>query len=256
MLSTVTSVSRTLAIIVLAASLQFQNTFAQNRIQLKRDSDASIVVELANSDSIAGFQFSLHGRGGISWGTYAGSVRLNSAGLTIFQYLKDDSTLNVVLLAPFRSALPPGQGVIGRVDFGLRPGSAEVTAGAILGGVVICDAKAQTLVVTAENLTWSLRGQQDSTRASFALEQNFPNPFNPSTTISYRLTKPSVVRLTIYDLGGRLISSLVDALQNEGRHSILWNAHGNQSSKLASGMYFACLEVDGKIAIQKMILTK
>ena len=80
---------------MLATMFQLQGTIADNRMQLKKESDRSISVELTNADAIAGFQFSLQGRGGIAWETFEGSDRARAAGMAIYQYLKNDSRRSV-----------------------------------------------------------------------------------------------------------------------------------------------------------------
>jgi hypothetical protein len=176
--------------------------------------------------------------------------------LAIHQYRANDSTLNIVLLAPYRSALPPGQGIIGAIGFALSSGftgSGTDTISVSLGALVICDANAQILDISAANLAW-LREEQRI--VEFALEQNYPNPFNPSTTIAYTLAKPAGVRLVIFDVAGRLINSLVNEFQEAGRHTVTWNAGEHRTSSLASGIYFARIEVGDRVAIKKMLLTK
>lgn len=86
---------------------------------------------------------------------------------------------------------------------------------------------------------------------NFSLAQNFPNPFNPSTSISYTLGKKSFVSLKIYDITGKEISSLVNANQTEGKYSVNFNA-----AKLSSGIYFYSLKTDYFSETRKMILTK
>ncbi|MBI4811808.1 MAG: hypothetical protein HY800_10280, partial [Ignavibacteriales bacterium] len=71
----------------------------------------------------------------------------------------------------------------------------------------------------------------------FALEQNHPNPFNPSTVISYQLPVESSVRLRIYDILGREVQTLVDGIQDAGFKSMVWNA-----SDLSSSIYFYRLD--------------
>jgi 5'-nucleotidase len=73
------------------------------------------------------------------------------------------------------------------------------------------------------------------------LDQNFPNPFNPSTKIEYQLSSDCHVTLNIYDMLGRLIAVLVDARKQTGTYSITWNA-----SHVSSGVYFYRLEATGK----------
>ena len=85
----------------------------------------------------------------------------------------------------------------------------------------------------------------------FTLNPAFPNPFNPSTQISYFVPKESMIDISVYDISGRLIETLVNELKNYGPHSIMWNA-----SSQASGVYFVRIKTDGFTNAKKVILTK
>jgi len=85
----------------------------------------------------------------------------------------------------------------------------------------------------------------------FTLEQNYPNPFNPSTTINYSLTNDGFVSLSVYDMLGREVTSLVQEFKPAGYYSIDFNA-----SALTSGMYFYRLNANGFTSIRKMTLVK
>lgn len=87
--------------------------------------------------------------------------------------------------------------------------------------------------------------------SGFRLEQNFPNPFNPSTVLSYRLSSTSAVRLNITNVLGQVVAQLVDETQSPGRHQVRWNA-----AAFPSGVYFCCLHADGRYEMKKMILTR
>ncbi len=96
-----------------------------------------------------------------------------------------------------------------------------------------------------------------STPRDFTLEQNFPNPFNPATTIRFGLPYRSNVRLTIYNVLGQIVSELLNANVDAGHHERMWNAD------VASGMYFYRIEAvstddPGKrfVEVRKMILLK
>jgi hypothetical protein len=88
-----------------------------------------------------------------------------------------------------------------------------------------------------------------------SLRQNFPNPFNPSTTIQLRIQNPEFIILKVYDLLGREVAVLLEGLQSPGEHQVTWNA-GNA----ASGMYFCRLSAtgDGKTVVStiKMMLAR
>ena len=80
---------------------------------------------------------------------------------------------------------------------------------------------------------------------------NFPNPFNPDTTIRYNLAVESFVSLDIYNIRGQLVESLVNEYLNAGRYSVIWNA-----DNVPSGIYFYRLETGDKIDVKRMVLLK
>lgn len=86
---------------------------------------------------------------------------------------------------------------------------------------------------------------------SFYLTQNFPNPFNPETTIGFQLEKPGHVTLNVYDSAGRLVSTLLDENQSEGYHMVQFNGQ-----KLPSGIYFYQIQSGSFSDMQKMVLMK
>lgn len=88
----------------------------------------------------------------------------------------------------------------------------------------------------------------------FKLQQNSPNPFNPSTTISYQLLIPTHVKLNVYSLTGQFIDLLVDNFQTPGTYTIDFNA--TKYNELSSGIYFYKLETNYSSDIKKMIFTK
>ena len=90
----------------------------------------------------------------------------------------------------------------------------------------------------------------------FALEQNFPNPFNPSTTIDYELPENGLVNITIYDITGRHISTLVSSHQNAGYKSTQWNATNDSGEPVVAGLYLYRIEADNFVQTKKMILLK
>jgi hypothetical protein len=86
---------------------------------------------------------------------------------------------------------------------------------------------------------------------------NSPNPFNPTTTISFELTRPAHATVQIYDVGGARIRSLVSRDLSAGVHQSRWDGTDDQGRPVASGIYFYRLAVDGDIvATRKMTLLK
>jgi hypothetical protein len=90
----------------------------------------------------------------------------------------------------------------------------------------------------------------------YALEQNHPNPFNPSTTINYQLPKNGQVRLTIYNSLGQEVRTLVDSELLAGYYQTLWDARDNAGRLVGSGVYVSVLEAGEFVQTKKMVLLK
>jgi hypothetical protein len=91
---------------------------------------------------------------------------------------------------------------------------------------------------------------------SFELEQNFPNPFNPTTKIKFGLPTKSHVRLTVYNLLGQEIVTLVDEELSAGTHTTEWDGRDRSQTEVASGIYFYKLIAADFVDTKKMMLIK
>ncbi len=91
---------------------------------------------------------------------------------------------------------------------------------------------------------------------SYNLHNNYPNPFNPATTIGYDLTEASYVRVTVYDMLGNVVNNLVNTYQLSGHKIIQWNATNNQGQPLSTGVYLYSIEARDFRQTKKMILLK
>jgi flagellar hook assembly protein FlgD len=92
--------------------------------------------------------------------------------------------------------------------------------------------------------------------AAFSLNQNFPNPFNPDTIISFSLETTGKVELDIYNAKGQLIRKLVRAFYPEGEHTIRWNGKTDDQKMAPSGIYFYRMSQNGEYKHRKMTLMK
>ena len=86
---------------------------------------------------------------------------------------------------------------------------------------------------------------------TFTLEQNYPNPFNPTTTIQFSLNTASPVKLTVFDILGQEVATLVNEYKSVGSHKVQWRAN-----TMPSGVYYYRLEADGFSKTHKMVLMK
>ena len=88
------------------------------------------------------------------------------------------------------------------------------------------------------------------------LFQNYPNPFNPETIIKYHLPTASQVSLTVYNLMGQQVRSLVSSQKSAGEHQVTWDARNDASNKVESGVYFFRIQAGNFVQTQKAILMK
>ena len=91
---------------------------------------------------------------------------------------------------------------------------------------------------------------------SFNNIYNYPNPFNPSTILQYYLPQNEFVTISIYDISGKLISSLVNNNQNSGFKSVRWDSTNNQGQRVSAGVYLYSIEAGDSRQTKKMILLK
>ncbi|MFQ5496092.1 MAG: T9SS type A sorting domain-containing protein, partial [Phycisphaerae bacterium] len=90
----------------------------------------------------------------------------------------------------------------------------------------------------------------------FDLGQNYPNPFNPATTIRFALPVRTHVRLTVYDVAGRRVATLVDETRPAGAHRVVWDRMSRSGNPVASGVYFYRIEAGKFKMTKKMVLLK
>ncbi|UCG52132.1 MAG: choice-of-anchor D domain-containing protein, partial [Candidatus Latescibacterota bacterium] len=91
---------------------------------------------------------------------------------------------------------------------------------------------------------------------AFALDQNHPNPFNPTTRIRFSLDQDSMVRLVIYDVSGTRVRTLVNRHMNAGTYTEEWNARDDQGRSVASGIYFYRLSSGKRTLTRKAVLLR
>tara|TARA_B100001758_G_C18014765_1_gene404916 strand:- start:114 stop:638 length:525 start_codon:yes stop_codon:yes gene_type:complete len=91
---------------------------------------------------------------------------------------------------------------------------------------------------------------------AFSVNQNFPNPFNPVTTLEYSIPENMVVQVTIYDNMGRLVKNLFNASQRAGTNRIQWNATDNMNQPVPTGMYIYRIQAGNQVETNKMIYLK
>ncbi len=92
--------------------------------------------------------------------------------------------------------------------------------------------------------------------ATFALEQNFPNPFNPTTTIKYQLAEAGYVELDIFNAQGQKVRTLVSGFQNADFYTARWDGRNDSGQKVSSGIYIYRIKAGSFVKIRRMLLIK
>ena len=102
----------------------------------------------------------------------------------------------------------------------------------------------------------SIENNVESIVEKYNLDQNYPNPFNPITQISYTIPNQNFVELSIYDIKGSKIRTLVNSTKSSGKYSVIWNAKNDFGKLLPAGLYFYQLKTSKNVFTKKMLLVK
>ena len=133
------------------------------------------------------------------------------------------------------------------------------------GGVYLLEVRAQD---TSGRMCRSIRlcgipeytvdtGENETPGAKTMLHGSYPNPFNPTTTISYSLEKRTKVTIAVYDIAGRLVRRLlVDKVVDAGDHRLVWDGKNEAGSRVASGVYFCMMRTADEMSGAKLILLR
>jgi len=112
------------------------------------------------------------------------------------------------------------------------------------------------LLVAFWPIVTEVAGDQTVVPATLAMGQNFPNPFNPVTTIQFDLPRSGQVDLAIYDVHGRRVTTLVNEKMEEGRYTVRWDGRSETGLPVASGQYFTRLKFGEQVLSGRMVLLK
>jgi flagellar hook assembly protein FlgD len=91
---------------------------------------------------------------------------------------------------------------------------------------------------------------------TYHLYSAYPNPFNPITTLDYDLPEDVLVNITIYDMMGRVVKTIVNSQQNAGFKSVRWHATNNKGAPVSAGLYLYTIEAGQYRQTKKMVLLK
>ncbi len=194
--------------------------------------------------------------------------------LTFVEWLPAEQSLGTVMFAPVVRDGEP------HIYFGALVSESFSESSCQLGRVVFDVVGTEPFEITTEDflmtygevLTGPSGGQQVSAQMNGVLErrvsgsmtrvyhnrleQNFPNPFNPATTLAYSVREPAFVNLVIYDVAGRQVRELVNEQRNRGTYRVVWDGKNDHGTAVSSGVYFYKMKAGSFSDTKKMTFLK
>ena len=141
--------------------------------------------------------------------------------------------------------------IVTSLDSDLDDETFTITFGTLPAGLTAGTQASVEVTITDAGERTSVESLGKEIPTEFSLAQNYPNPFNPSTAIEFSLTRTGQVTLTVYDMLGQKVRTLLEGIQPAGRHSVLFNGVG-----LASDTYIYVLQTEQHRAVKMMTLLK
>jgi len=111
-------------------------------------------------------------------------------------------------------------------------------------------------ILMTENVTHLKLNKTSVLPLEYSLNQNFPNPFNPSTNISFSIPEDGNVNLSVFNLNGHRIKELINRNINAGIHTIRWDGLNSDGKPVSSGVYLCIIKNDSFSSMKKMVLMK
>ena len=216
----------------------------------------AVDVALANVQALVGYGFVLHYDADkfefVSAAPASEDLLKSTGGETpLFQHWVSDGQV-AIANSVINGTAVSGDGDIVRLTFRVLQEFEENARFEVADGLVFDPHQLSNLAVVAGVL------ELQSTPMEFALHQNFPNPFNPDTTIKYELAESADVTLQIYNVLGQVVRTLVlSDSQPPGRYQIRWNGMDDRGVSVSSGVYFYKISAEGKFHdVRKLMLLK
>ena len=131
----------------------------------------------------------------------------------------------------------------------------------LLNGEAPADGRDVEIVVTSfsfeplARVATAIAGERDATPTAISLE-NYPNPFNAATALRYSVPTPAHVRLSIHNLAGQRVATLLDDSRPAGEYLVRWSGVNDRGTRLASGVYAARLLVGQNAFVRRMLLLR
>ncbi|NOZ07394.1 MAG: T9SS type A sorting domain-containing protein [FCB group bacterium] len=208
----------------------------------------TVAVMMENTVDVAGFQFNI-----VADDQFAASgftdMSIGSAADAGFMVSTNDSGL-ILGFSLTGATIPAGSGTLVTLSWNINDVEGyvdlDVTNFAGIGGGAL-----------SYEVGSPFLDNDEITPVTYSLSNNFPNPFNPVTTITYSVENAGPVQITIYNLLGKEVKTLVSEYQMPGNnYSVVWNGTNDAGSAVASGIYYYKMVSGNFIETKKMVLQK
>jgi hypothetical protein len=200
--------------------------------------DGQLEVVLSSPVPVAAVQFELN------------TTDVNLLGMTKTDALNNMDVFNTnssLMAVSFTGESFTSTGAIARVAF-----DTDVDGEISLDNVVVLGADGNPIDVSFVNGSVTVKGLPKV----FLAAQNFPNPFNPTTTIQYQLPRAEQVTIRVFNAAGQLVRTLVDAPLEAGYHNVVWDARNDVDAEVSSGVYFYQVTAGEFNSTKRMMLLK
>jgi len=253
---------------MIAGSLFAANTLNVSSVAEGADGTVDITLGYSFDVDVAGFQFDLLSDGQFTL-TGAEGGASGDAGFMV----STNESGRVIGFSLTGAVIAAGSG-----DFLVISGTTEATTGTVVTlsaledcasdgddacdsddtRMVLSDTDANALESSFISSAWTVGDNtlNNEQPLEYALSANYPNPFNPSTTIDYSIATASDVSIVVYDMMGREIRTLVADFATPGSYSVVWDSKNNEGLSVSAGMYVYKMISGDFVEVNKMLLVK
>ncbi|MBD3386402.1 T9SS type A sorting domain-containing protein [candidate division KSB1 bacterium] len=221
--------------------------------------DNPVEIVLKNHIPVSGIQFNLQDKPNVL--TCSSALNGKCAADFSLSVLDRDTCVSVLLYDTEGKMIGAGNDTILTLFFDVDSIQLSGTVSLQFSDVTVADSMAQAIPVAVVDgsfkiMTTTVQEGGKNKPTSFHLQQNYPNPFNAQTRISYILNQKTRVKIDIVNVSGGRVTTLINARQSAGEHSVCWNSRDNHGNDLPSGLYFYRLRAGKNIAVKRCLLLK
>ena len=265
-----------LAVFMVPALVFAADSFAPSKAIANADNTVTVPLEITNQDGVMAIDIPLKWSEGVTLRevTFEGT-RVEDFDLTVANINNEDNIVIIGLISQItpttKSALEAGTGPVANLVFEVDDASvSEIMLSAV--ELKKPDHKLMWVYnrrptpesntfVTArpdfDQISVALSGAvSDGLPATFALEQNYPNPFNPTTNVAFALPVASQVELSVFNVLGQKVATVVNGEYPAGNHTVTWDGTNSDGGSVSSGVYFYRIQAEGFSETRKMMLLK